>query len=361
MKARFENCGIGPTSLASQPLCYAALMLEITNAVISSLELDQVLNKTVESIIRKLGVYGVALYIVTEAGQMVLKVSNLGNYPEVHADVEHFGGTIAKMVQSMRAEYCFDLGAEQCFPQQLRLGLKDRSGVCYPLIAKEELLGALWFIDETQREYMPEEKELFQGISSQIALAVYNAREFARVELLSNVDGLTGLYNHRHFHEQIERELLRARRGCTHLSMVMLDVDNFKNYNDLYGHPAGDKLLKQIAQIIKDSLRKSDMVARYGGEEFAVILPETGPQGAYDVAERIRTAIAGCLFTGGKKMPKGKITVSLGVSTYPEHGSDAVELIKAADRALYQAKSTRNRVEIYNPVPNLPEEIIIWK
>lgn len=166
-----------------------------------------------------------------------------------------------------------------------------------------------------------------------------------RLEDEARHDGLTGLVNHRYFQERLRNDLDHAaRRGGT-LSLLFLDVDDFKVHNDAFGHPRGDEVLRSLAEILRSSTRTYDTPARYGGEEFAVILPSTPPAQALQVAERIRTVIAARSFHGGADQPSGTVTVSIGIASFPENGSNAEELIEAADSALYRAKTTgKNRV-----------------
>jgi diguanylate cyclase (GGDEF)-like protein len=166
----------------------------------------------------------------------------------------------------------------------------------------------------------------------------------ARLAQLAVTDGLTGLYNHRHFHERIALEVERSQRSGLPLSLLMLDVDHFKQFNDTYGHPAGDEVLRQLARVLADTRRANDVVARYGGEEFAVILVDTAKFTAAKVAERVRERTYGHDFSdAAPRSPK--ISVSVGVATYPDDGSDAEALVRSADTALYTAKRAgRNRV-----------------
>ncbi len=158
-------------------------------------------------------------------------------------------------------------------------------------------------------------------------------------------DGLTGLFNHRHFKDILETELSRAERYGRPLCLIMLDVDRFKNYNDTHGHPAGDEVLKTLADIINTRLRDVDSAARYGGEEFVFLLPETDRKGGEMVAEEIRAQVENYPFEGRESQPLGKVTVSLGVAEFPADCSDSSALIKKADEALYRAKDEgRNRV-----------------
>jgi diguanylate cyclase (GGDEF)-like protein len=165
-----------------------------------------------------------------------------------------------------------------------------------------------------------------------------------RLAQLAVTDGLTGLYNHRHFHERIALEVERSQRSGLPLSLLMLDVDHFKQFNDTYGHPAGDEVLRQLARVLSDTRRANDVVARYGGEEFAVILVDTAKFTAAKVAERVRERTFAHDFSdAAPKAPK--LSVSVGVATYPDDGSDAEALVRSADTALYAAKRAgRNRV-----------------
>lgn len=167
-----------------------------------------------------------------------------------------------------------------------------------------------------------------------------------RLEELSITDGLTGLYNHRHFYLKIEEEMKRAERYGHPLSLIIADIDHFKHYNDAHGHPAGDALLKGISSCIKGNARGQDLVARYGGEEFSIILPETGKEAAVMVAERIRRCVSGQPFPYKEPQPGGNLTISLGVATFPVDSGDVKGLVDMADSALYRAKEGgRNRVE----------------
>jgi diguanylate cyclase (GGDEF)-like protein len=166
----------------------------------------------------------------------------------------------------------------------------------------------------------------------------------ARLAQLAVTDGLTGLYNHRHLHERLTLEVERSQRSGLPLSLLMLDVDTFKQFNDTFGHPAGDEVLRQLARVLTDTRRANDVVARYGGEEFAVILVDTAKFTAAKVAERVRERVAAHDFSDAAQKA-GKISVSIGVATFPDDGADAEGLVRAADTALYAAKRAgRNRV-----------------
>lgn len=177
---------------------------------------------------------------------------------------------------------------------------------------------------------------------------------------LSIRDGLTGLFNHRYLQEFLHNECLRSQRHGRCFSLIFIDVDNFKKYNDTHGHPAGDKLLIALSRLIEDRLRKTDIIARYGGEEFVIILPETFKDGGVTVAENIRKAISGHPFVGRETQPLGSVTASLGVSAFPEDSKDGKTLLQLADQALYTAKNAgRNRTSACSHTDNPGEKKFI--
>ena len=166
-----------------------------------------------------------------------------------------------------------------------------------------------------------------------------------KLQELAIQDGLTGLHNHRFFQETLARNVDLAGRSGLPCSLVFMDIDHFKHFNDTQGHPAGDEVLKHAAKIISTDLRKSDLAARYGGEEFVLLLPGTDKSGALTLAEKVRHRIESHPFQGGESQPLGKVTVSIGVAAYPDDATKTEELLTAADQALYKAKQEgRNRV-----------------
>lgn len=169
----------------------------------------------------------------------------------------------------------------------------------------------------------------------------------ARLAQLAITDGLTGLYNHRYFHERLVLEGERAQRTAQPVSLLMIDVDYFKAYNDAHGHPAGDELLRQLSRVLLQGRRANDVVARYGGEEFCILLVDTPKHTAAALAERIRAQIVAEPFAFEATQPLRDVTVSIGVATLPDDASTADSLVSIADSALYSAKrSGRNRVEL---------------
>jgi diguanylate cyclase (GGDEF)-like protein/PAS domain S-box-containing protein len=164
---------------------------------------------------------------------------------------------------------------------------------------------------------------------------------------LSYTDDLTGIYNHRFFIQQLNLEVERQKRYPGPLSLLMIDIDYFKDYNDHNGHLAGDEALRAIALLIQHGVRQSDIVARYGGEEFAAILIKTGKEEAAEIAERVRKSVSETQFPDEKEQPNGDLTVSIGLATFSSSTPTLTDLIREADHALYRAKSKgRNRIEV---------------
>lgn len=185
-----------------------------------------------------------------------------------------------------------------------------------------------------------------------LGMYVDTEREHSKeLKNIANIDELTGLYNHRYFQEFLQNSIDNADKEKQEVSLLFMDIDYFKNFNDVNGHQAGDLLLKEISQIMKYCIRSTDAVARYGGEEFAVILPNTTENGAVKIGERIRASIQNTYFKGQENQPDKNITISIGVSSYPKRAISKHQLINTADDALYRAKSfNRNRVELYHSI-----------
>lgn len=166
-----------------------------------------------------------------------------------------------------------------------------------------------------------------------------------RLRQLAITDGLTGLYNYRYFKEQLTQEINRAKRHKLWVSVVMIDIDFFKYYNDNHGHPAGDAVLETIAKLLRSNIRNIDVAARYGGEEFSLILVETDKNAAAVVARKIKKLVEDYPFSYRETQPNGKLTISMGVATFPEDGYSPDEMVTCADRRLYRAKQKgRNMV-----------------
>jgi len=234
-------------------------------------------------------------------------------------------------------------GAFARFPENGKGELSEMSFLVVPLLAGEEGLGLIR-LNSLAGKFQVYDQDILTTIANQTAMALENALMVQKIHDLAVRDGLTGAFNHRYFQEKLGDELSRAERYHKQLTIILLDVDHFKKFNDTYGNQAGDHVLRKIAEIIQGTVRKKiDSVCRYGGEEFAVILPECAVADGLALAERILKNIGGHLFEHeGQKVYRA--TASIGLSGYPLDAKNTAELIKAADEALYAAKREgRNR------------------
>lgn len=228
-------------------------------------------------------------------------------------------------------------------PVMLREGI--RSLMAAPLWAEGRIMGILYVDDFSARNFNVREISLLSLLSTIAAMAIDKTRMLESTRLLAITDELTRLYNHRYFLQQLTNEINRAKRYNRPLSLLMLDIDHFKDYNDTYGHLKGNEILKDLAGMIKELSREVDIPARYGGEEFTIIMPETNRRRGRILAERLRKMISDHPFQHREKQPGGRITVSVGLATYPDNAATPFALIEATDKALYEAKrGGRNRV-----------------
>jgi len=222
------------------------------------------------------------------------------------------------------------------------------SGIIIPLMRQNECNGFIKLFSQDKNHYTALDIARMTAIGNIVSRTIDNVRTHINMRRMATMDGLTGIYNHRFFMDQLARELKRSIRYNTNLTMIMIDIDFFKNYNDNNGHLQGDQVLKVVARMLLAGVRSMDLVARYGGEEFAIILPETTLEQGLIVAEKVRQSIEDYQFKNRESQPNGRVTLSLGIATTADGVDHPTELINRADTALYEAKKTgRNRCVVY--------------
>jgi diguanylate cyclase (GGDEF)-like protein len=317
-------------------------------ALISRLAEERTLSGITREIVdftaRMLGASEVTLLLV-DAGMLVVRGARGVTASGLRVRIgEGRVGAVARFRRAMAGDDFVNLDPQMRF-QLAHSGPLDTVAAA-PLTAHGQLIGVLNVggrIDATAAI----RKEILSVLANLGATALENQLNFERLEREATTDGLTNLANVKCFKDKFAQELSRAARYGRALSVFLFDIDNFKNYNDTNGHPAGDQCLRLTAELLRANTRLCDVPARYGGEEFVVLLPETDARGALAFAEKIRALIAAHDYPYRDKQPLGCVSMSGGVACFPEHGKDVDQLIKAADAALYLCKQRgRNRVAI---------------
>jgi len=231
---------------------------------------------------------------------------------------------------------------------------RETNYMCVPLIVQGEVLGLLCVVDATAPGGTQQvgRRQLTVMVGESIKLCLSNLKLREKLHAQATHDPLTGLFNRRYLEDTLSRELHRAHRRNSPLGVAMLDLDHFKRFNDTFGHDAGDSLLRELGQLLRERLRQSDILCRYGGEEFVLILPDSSLADTQQRVEQIRGLIKGLKIRHGDELV-GTIAVSAGIAGTPEHGSTAAELLRAADSALYAAKQAgRDCVVVYHAKPS---------
>jgi diguanylate cyclase (GGDEF)-like protein len=231
---------------------------------------------------------------------------------------------------------------------------KTKSFISLPLVSEERMIGVLNLADKTNGSSFTEQDldrvKNFTGHAVPMIDRAAILEKAGKFEQLSITDPLTGLYNRRFLEKRLQEEFSRGERQNQNFCVILADLDNFKMYNDICGHLAGDKVLCKAASLLRRTAREMDVVARYGGEEFCIILPGTSKKESVFVGERIRRTIETESFPGESHLPLGRLTISLGIASFPADGVTSNELIHAADLALYRAKAMgRNRLVLFEP------------
>lgn len=297
----------------------------------------------------------VSLLVLNEdSNELILKAtSGWANDPAEVRPIPVGEGVSGKVIESGEPMIVTDVRREGRTPAPAERRYKTSSFISYPIIISGRKVGVLNVTDKTGGGTFNEiDLGLLDIIGPQLALALERAEWQERAnefQLMSITDALTRLPNRRYLEERLVEELNRSQRYGYPMSFLMIDIDDFKIYNDKNGHQAGDRALEITAQCLRGALRAEDVAARYGGEEFCILLPQTGVAEAGLIADRIRRLVSTMQFPHGKTQPLGRVTVSIGVSTLSSTVKTAETIMNAADRALYQAKHMgKDRVIFYS-------------
>lgn len=337
-------------------------LLKISKTLFSTLLFNDVLYQAVRELANRMEVFRCSIVFVDDKKEIAYVVAtyetpetkriplDLKKYPEIvyASQVEEPVFIPDALEHSMLSPF-----------QEILKSIQIKSILVLPLIQGEKILGNLILKITGQRIFTPRELQFAAWVARLSTQAIQNAHHYetllqekTHLEKLATIDFLTDTHNHRFFNARLEEEFNRAIRYHLSLSCILLDVDDFKWVNDTYGHRKGDTILREVASVIKGTIRKTDFLARYGGEEFVILLPQTDLAGAYQEGERVREAVRRHYYSDFHETRK--ITLSVGVATFPERGILTTDdLIRAADTALYQAKRKgKDRTETFtSPAP----------
>ncbi len=331
-------------------LHYMTVLHEVSTRIASALDPEEVLAGVLDSLSELLSYLTAAIYLVeldvavpAEGPRSVTPSSEL---PRLHASRTFEESRPERVEDSVAAE---DSTVVEAMREQQTVGRMLPSGVLQlvvPLVAGGRSLGAL---EVTLGAPLGvDDVKVLELLAAGAAVALQNAHLYQETQRLATTDPLTGLSNYRHFHELLKLEVQRARRMEYAVGLLMMDLDHFKLINDRHGHPAGDQALREIADVLRKRLRRTDVIGRIGGEEFAAILPGDGPEEVAIVAEKLRKAVEDLPpVRGGMDIQQTSITLSVGGASLGPDVLDAQSLMSCADRALYEAKrSGRNQVRL---------------
>ena len=329
-----------------QHLQVMTTLQSVSHAVASSLDLNEILHNVIALLKDSFGYAYISIYLLDRE---VLCLGAEVGYPDelVINQIPLTSGVVGRAARTKQTQFIRDVSADPTF---LGASHEVKSEICVPLLKNENLLGVLNVESRSDVPLDENDVNLLNALAGSVAVAIDNARLHAEVKRMALTDFVSGLANRRAFDDFLQTEITRAKRYGDSLSLIILDLDSFKEYNDRWGHPAGDVRLREIADLLRASVREPDIAARYGGEEFAVILPSTSKLGAIVLAERIRVSAEAYAPTKNQDhSPIAGYTISLGVATFPEDADSLGELLLAADNAELTAKRLgKNRVCVAN-------------
>ena len=324
------------------------MLFNATTAVTSALELNQVLDQILVQLAKVVPYFSAAINLIE--GEDVRIVAGRG-FPDSSKIIDRkFHANDSLLMEAYRTSRPLILADAQQHAtfQNWADDPEVRGWMGVPLIARGQVIGFLTIDHHEMNAYQKEHAALAQAFANEVAIAIENARLFQEVQILAITDPLLGIYNRRHFYQLANEEFKRFKRYHAHFSMVMFDLDHFKDVNDKFGHQAGDQVLRHVVARCQENLREQDIFGRYGGEEFVILTHQADNQAARQVADRLREVLAERPIRHGNHQVS--ISASFGVCELTEDCPDLDELINRADQALYTAKRAgKNQVAIWEP------------
>ena len=324
------------------------LLLAVAASLSGTLDLPQQLQELGHRVCEGFGIDEFSVMLIDEASQQLVIEAVAGMAPVGMRGMRfHIGeGITGRAAARGETIYVRDVERDPNYLHYKGQRYNTGSFLAVPLRAKGSVAGIMNLNRPKVDGFSSQEIRLAEAIAAQAALAITNARLYAQTLEMSYTDALTGVPNRRQLFTRLEQEWTRSLRFGDELSLLMIDLDLFKDVNDSLGHQAGDAVLRGIALVLRRNVRKVDTVARYGGEEFCVVLPRVAKPEAMEVAEKLRRAVAAAPISGGHGQAPVRITISIGVASYGVDASDVAGLVEKADQALYAAKRAgRNLVK----------------
>lgn len=327
-----------------------SLLYELGQSISSTIEISELYRLLQDVLPKRLGLQKFAI-LIADKKQEFLNIRSANGFEESENIFDlsfRIGeGISGEVVSTGQLLHVPNMAAESRFIHYIGEETTEGSVVSVPLRYKRDILGVMNCARADKNGFSEEDIRLITLVANQIALAVENAKLYTKTRELAVRDELTGIYNRRHFQEVLKMEWKRAIRFKRHLSLLMIDIDHFKKLNDTYGHLYGDKVLREVSNIILKNIREVDTVARFGGEEFVALLPDTDKLGAMVVGEKLRQLVEAQKFDDIVRH-HAPLTISTGISVFLEDAKEIDDLIDHADVALYDAKDNgRNRVVVY--------------
>ena len=321
-----------------------SLIQETSKLVASSLDLETISQTVVENLKDSFHYSHASIYFLKDD---YLNLAAQVGYPEemVIRNIHISQGVSGRAIRTKAVQFIQDTSKDDSF---LKADRNLTSEICVPLMKEDRVLGTLNVESSGKNRLTQKDVELLSAIAGPIAISVDNARLHAELKAMATTDAVTGLSNRHLFEQAIHAEVERAERNGSQLSLIIFDIDNFKEYNDTWGHPAGDARLKAMANIILENLRRYDIAARYGGDEFAIILSDCNQHKALLFAQRLKQEmIADAPDIPAEDLPISGYTLSMGIATYPLDAVQPGELVIVADHAALRAKQQgRNRIKL---------------
>ncbi len=334
MKAQLENANAS----LKRRIKASELLMEAAHHLGGVLNKDLLIVELVQLLRDKLGWSNFGIFMATPDSKLHMQVAAGFLEQPFFKDLEFaFGqGATGAAALSAKPVLVLDVSADDRVQFKDHLELPKGSLLAVPMLFREKVIGVMTFFHQERNAFDDQDISMLDTLGALVAIAIKNAELYGETLELATTDPLTGLLNRRSMAKLIENELIRAQRFSTPLAILLVDVDHFKIYNDRLGHLVGDIALKEIARCLQNSVRKVDGVARFGGEEFCIVLPQTNPDSAREVASKLNEAIRKLELPGCQEQPLGYMSVSIGITCFP--GTPEAALLETADQALYLAK-----------------------